>query len=147
MAVVCPQPVQRSRCPPSAAVRQRTMASNTFRCCQLIHLRLCSMNDCPAQRTMSAISREAGHQLCLCPPCGRERERIERAGGCAEMPLGQMQIDGRYLEVAMAEQDLDGAQVGAGFEKMCGEAVSQSVRMDAPVSRPARSAAIWQAVP
>ena len=39
--VVCPQPVQRSRCPPSAAVRQRVMASNTFRCCQLIHLRLC----------------------------------------------------------------------------------------------------------
>ena len=26
----CPQPVQRSRCPPSAAVRQRVMASNTF---------------------------------------------------------------------------------------------------------------------
>ena len=54
----------------------------------------------------------------------REGERIERAGGCAEMPLGQMQIDGRYFEVAMTEQDLDRAQVGAGFKKMCGEAMS-----------------------
>ena len=48
----------------------------------------------------------------------REREGIERAGGRAEMPLGQMQIDGRHFEVAMAEQYLDGAQVGAGFKKM-----------------------------
>ena len=40
------------------------------------------------------------------------------------MPLGKMQIDGRYFEVAMTEQDLDRAQVGAGFKKMCGEAMS-----------------------
>jgi hypothetical protein len=49
------------------------------------------------------------------------------------MPLGKMQIDGRYFEVAMAEQDLNGAQVSAGFKKMCGEAMSQGVRMNAPV--------------
>jgi hypothetical protein len=49
------------------------------------------------------------------------------------MPLGQMQIDGRYFEVAMTEQDLDGAQVGAGFEKVCGKAMSQGVRMNMPV--------------
>ena len=44
-----------------------------------------------------------------------------------------MQIDGRYFEVAMAKQYLDGAQVGAGFKKMCREAMSQSVRVDVPV--------------
>src|SRR5271168_934830 len=44
-----------------------------------------------------------------------------------------MQIDRSYFEVAMAEQDLNGAQVGAGFKKMCGETMTQSVRMDAPV--------------
>ena len=27
----------------------------------------------------------------------------------------------------MAEQDLNGAQVGAGFKKMCGEAMAQNV--------------------
>ena len=54
----------------------------------------------------------------------REGERIERAGGCAEMPLGQMQVDGSDLEVSMAEQYLDGAKVGAGFKQMCGEAMA-----------------------
>jgi len=63
----------------------------------------------------------------------KEREGVERAGGCAEMPLGQMQVDGSDLEVSMAKQNLDGAQVSAGFEKVCGEAVSKRVRMDMPV--------------
>ena len=46
----------------------------------------------------------------------RERERIERAGSRTQMPLGQMQVDCRYFEIAMAEQDLNGAQVSAGFK-------------------------------
>ena len=62
-----------------------------------------------------------------------ERECIKRAGGRAEMPLGKMQIDGRYFEVAMAEQYLDGAQIGSSFKKVSREAMPQSVRMDAPV--------------
>jgi hypothetical protein len=49
------------------------------------------------------------------------------------MPLREMQVDGRYFEVAMAEQDLDGAQVGAGFEKVGGETMAQGVGMDLPV--------------
>ena len=64
---------------------------------------------------------------------GREREGIERAGGCAEMPLREMQVDGRYFEVAMAKQDLDSAQVSAGFEQVCGETMPQGMRMDLPV--------------
>ena len=44
-----------------------------------------------------------------------------------------MQVDGSDLEVAMAEQDLNGAQVGAGFEKVCGETMAQGVRMNVPV--------------
>ena len=44
-----------------------------------------------------------------------------------------MQVDGSDLEVAMTEQDLNGAQVGSGFEKVCGETMSQGVRMDLPV--------------
>jgi len=68
--------------------------------------------------------REAGFSTVLLSSLSRERECIERAGGRAQVPLGQMQIDGRYFEVAMTEQDLDGAQIGAGFKKMCGEAMS-----------------------
>jgi hypothetical protein len=40
------------------------------------------------------------------------------------MPLGQMQIDGSYFEVAMTEQDLNRAQVGTGFQKMGRETMS-----------------------
>ena len=40
------------------------------------------------------------------------------------MLLRQMQIDGCDFEITVAEQYLDGAQVGPGFEKVCGEAVS-----------------------
>ena len=54
----------------------------------------------------------------------REGERIERAGGRAQMPLRKMQVNRRYFEVSMAEQDLNGAQVGASFEKVCGEAMA-----------------------
>ena len=71
----------------------------------------------------------------------RERECIERAGGCAEVLLGQVQIDCRLLKVAMTEQHLDGAQVSAGFQKMGRKTMSQSMRMNVPVSSPARRAA------
>jgi hypothetical protein len=49
------------------------------------------------------------------------------------MPLREMQVYGSDFEVAMAEQDLNGAQVGAGFEKMCGETMPQGMRMNLPV--------------
>ncbi|WP_432756559.1 hypothetical protein [Alloacidobacterium dinghuense] len=38
-----------------------------------------------------------------------------------------MQIDRRFLKVAMTELHLDGAQVSIGFQKMRGEAVPQGV--------------------
>ena len=63
----------------------------------------------------------------------RERECIERAGGGVEMPLGEMQVDRRFLKVAMTQQHLDGAQVGTGFEQVCGEAVARVWGMDALV--------------
>ena len=58
-----------------------------------------------------------------------ERERVQRAGGGAQMALRQVDVNHGFAQVGVAEQQLDGAQVGAGFEEMCGEAVSKSVRM------------------
>jgi hypothetical protein len=40
---------------------------------------------------------------------------------------------GRYFEVAMPKQYLDGAQAGAGFKKVGRETMTQSVRTDVPV--------------
>ena len=53
---------------------------------------------------------------CACALPLKRSQCIERAGGRAEMPLREMQVDRSYFEVAMAEQDLYGAQVGAGFQ-------------------------------
>jgi hypothetical protein len=39
------------------------------------------------------------------------------------MSPGEMQIDRRLLKVAMPEQHLDGAQIGASFEQMRGKTV------------------------
>ena len=41
-----------------------------------------------------------------------------------------MEIDGGLFQVAMAEQKLNGAQIGAGLEQMRGKAVPQRVRVD-----------------
>ena len=41
-----------------------------------------------------------------------------------------MQIDRRLFQVAVPEQHLNGAQVGAGFQQMSGKAMAQGVWMD-----------------
>jgi len=46
------------------------------------------------------------------------------------MPPGEMQIDRRFLKVAMPQQHLDGSQIGAGFEQMGGKTVAQGMGMD-----------------
>ena len=46
------------------------------------------------------------------------------------MAPGQMQIDRRFLQIAMPQQHLDGSQVSTGFEQVRGKAVAQSVGMD-----------------
>ena len=43
------------------------------------------------------------------------------------MALRKMDVNHGFAQVGVAEQQLDGAQVGSGFEQMCGEAVSQGL--------------------
>ena len=46
------------------------------------------------------------------------------------MLLREVEIDRGLFEVTMPEQDLDGAQVGSGFEQVRREAMAQRVRMN-----------------
>ena len=55
--------------------------------------------------------------------------------------MREVQVDRCLFQITMPQQHLDGAQVGTGFEQMRGKAMTQGVRTDALVSRPARSAA------
>lgn len=41
-----------------------------------------------------------------------------------------MEIDGRFFQALMAQQNLNGPQIGAGLEQMRGETVAQGMRMD-----------------
>jgi hypothetical protein len=75
---------QASKCPPSIAVRQRRMATSTFRCSQVNQPRLCAMNAGPASRMTSANSREgrrmaAGQDAVSRANCGQLVERIREA--------------------------------------------------------------------
>ena len=56
-------------------------------------------------------------------------ERIQRTCRGAQMTLREMQVDGRFFQVSMAEQELNSAEIGASFEKVCGKAVPQQMRM------------------
>src|ERR1700726_5146036 len=42
---------------------------------------------------------------------------------------GKMQVHGGLFQIAMAQQNLNGADIRARFEEMRGEAVAQSVRV------------------
>ena len=52
-----------------------------------------------------------------------ERERVQGASRGPHMALRQMDVNHGFAQVGVAEQQLDGAQVGSGFEEMSGEAV------------------------
>ena len=52
---------------------------------------------------------------------------VERTRRGVQSGFGDMQIAGRGLEIAMAEQQLDAAQIGAGIEQMGSEGVAQGL--------------------
>ena len=59
-----------------------------------------------------------------------EIERIQRTGRRAHGHVGDLQIARGGFQVGVAEQDLNGAEIDAGFEQMGGEGVPQRVRMN-----------------
>src|SRR5258708_37244106 len=57
-------------------------------------------------------------------------QRVERAGGGVQVLLRKVEINGGRLQIAMAQQNLDGPYIRAGFEQVSGETVPQGVRMN-----------------
>src|SRR5579864_1851510 len=58
---------------------------------------------------------------------GEHRQCIQRAGGSVEMSLRDMEIDSRFFEVLMSQQELNGAQVSTALQQMGGKTVAKSV--------------------
>ena len=46
------------------------------------------------------------------------------------MALGKMQVDGGLFQIVMSQQQLNGAQVGTGFQQVGGETMAQRVGMN-----------------
>ena len=55
----------------------------------------------------------------------RMREQVQRTRGRADLAGGNPQVFGGGRQTAMAEQKLDGPDVGTGFQQMNGESVAK----------------------
>src|SRR5688500_13339231 len=109
------QSSQRATWPPSAAVRQLSMALITFNWARLTWPRLASRQAAPWSRKMSATSR-AGRATGVGRLCRRlvrlwlgRQQPIERAGDRAQHVGGDVRVARRRLQLGVSEQNLDHA--------------------------------------
>jgi hypothetical protein len=49
-------------------------------------------------------------------PRGRQRQRVQGTGGGAQMATGKVEVNRRLFQIAVTEQQLDGAQVRPRFQ-------------------------------
>src|ERR1700681_845948 len=129
------QSSQRMRWPPSAAVRQRSMAVITFSWSRLTWPALACRHAGPWSRKISATS-SAGRDMAplrwrLVSPVllgGQRRETIERAHDRADHVGGDLCVERGRLQLGMPEQNLDKTHIGFLLEQVGGKAVPQGVR-------------------
>src|SRR5476651_1256564 len=141
--VVCAQASfsQRATWPPSADVRQRSIALITFIWSRLTWPRLASRQAGPWSRKMSATSR-AGRimqaaqlrRLELTPlprPLVRVAEARERALDGSDPTCGHARVARCRVQLVVTEQGVDQPDIGAALEQMRGKAVAQRMQADA----------------
>ena len=58
------------------------------------------------------------------------RQQVEGAGRGTDLAGGDPQVASRGCEASVTEQQLNGAQIGTGFEQMDGKGVAQRMRCD-----------------
>src|SRR5688572_8047496 len=132
---------QRATWPPSATVRQRSIALITFSWSRLTWPRLASRQAGPWSRKISATSR-AGRtmraaqlrRLGLTPlsrPLVRAAELRERALDGSDPARGHARVACRRVQLVVAEQSLDQPDIGAALEQMRSKAVAQRMQADA----------------
>src|SRR5712691_5973098 len=134
--VVWAQSSQRATWPPRAAVRQFSIADITFNCSRLTWPALALRHAGPRSRKISATSK-AGRDISASASAARpdllefERDVLQRAHVLADRPGGDAGIERRGVELGVAEQHLDHADVDVLLEQVGGEAVPQGVQRDA----------------
>src|SRR5215468_12422352 len=119
---VCAQSSQRATCPPSAAVRQHSIADITLSWPRLTWPTLALRHAGPWARKISATS-SAGRATRAAASGGRlhrHGELLERAPDLADGPGGDLGVERRGLELLVPEQDLDHTDVDLLLEQMGG---------------------------
>src|ERR1700760_2758727 len=128
----CAQSSQRSTCPPSAAVRQVSIADITFNWARLRWPALALRHAAPWARKTSATSRRGRAMRRRSGGRGSAREveaqPLKRAFDVADRVDGDAGVERGRLQLGVSEQDLDHADVDVLFEQVSGEAVPQGVR-------------------
>src|SRR5215510_16187405 len=117
----CAQSSQRSTCPPSAAVRQRSIADMTFSWPRLTWPAWDARQAGPRRRKTSATStagRDNGRAS-----AGHLQQKVERACHLAECADGDPCVERRRVEFLVSEQHLDNADIGLLLQEMGGKAV------------------------
>src|SRR3954471_10582872 len=128
-----PQSSQASTWPPRAAVRQASIAAITLNWPRLRWPAWAARQAPPWRWKMSATSSDGRLTAALSSvrPClvlRRKPDPVERAHDGADCAGGDAGIERGGVELGMAEQDLDDANVDVLLQEMRGEAVAQRVR-------------------
>src|SRR5262245_38262923 len=120
------QSSQRATWPPSAAVRQCSMADITFNWSRLTWPALALRHAGPWLRKISATSNAArgtGASAGRPDLLKLDRDVLQRAHHRIDGLGGHPRIERRILKLGVAEQHLDHPNVGVLLQKMGGEAV------------------------
>src|SRR5690349_20111050 len=120
---------QRSTCPPSAAVRQLSIADMTLSWPRLRWPAWARRHAAPWPRKISATSssgRDKSRALCGRPH--RRDQLLERAGDLAERLEGDARIERRRIELLVPEQHLNHPDVGLLLKQVRGKAMPQRVQ-------------------
>src|SRR4029077_12242317 len=132
------QSSQRATWPPSATVRQRSMADITFSWSRLTCPALARRHATPWSRKISATSN-AGRDtapalrrqrvfLALLGLLARLRQQVERALDAGDHAGGDTRVARRRLQLVVTQQRLDNSNIGTTLEQVGGEAVAQRVQ-------------------
>src|SRR5258707_62722 len=124
-----PQSSHPSMCPPSAAVRQVSMADITFSWARLICPACAARQAGPTARKTSATSNDGriAYSAARALSLHQQLEVLERTGYRADRLRRDTGVERRRVELGMSQEDLNDPDVDILLEKMRGEAVTQSV--------------------
>src|ERR1035437_588802 len=133
------QSSQRATCPPSAAVRQRSIALMTFNWPRLTWPALARRHAAPWSREMSATPQtgrdiaagRSGRLRCLgfLPRrLARLGQQIERALDGRDHPGGHARVARGRFELLVTERRLNKTNIGPAFEQMGRETVAQCMQ-------------------